>query len=277
MTLLPPSQPEAPVFERLASLRLETWSRPARLNCLEALAILPLADTEILHTAHHAPIAVAIDRQGPRVVAIVHPRMVTAKHLNAAGRWSPPYMPMALRCLPFRSGAGGETEIASDLIDKSQSILRLSEPDGKASAEFQAVLDLLDRIARGGARLATAAKFLILADVLSALHPLQGRPELRLFVANSEKLRALASEIGATLTADGNLPFELAAASIFSLRHLDRKHINDALPPTPRQIAQRAQSPDAKQLEDAIDQPVIMDTSPLFSFDEYFDALGSEA
>ena len=259
------------VFEPVRLAGLDAWSRPDRLSCLADLAILPLGDTELLHTAHYAPIAIAIDAAGPRVVAIVHPRLVTIKHLNAAGRWSPPYVPMALRCLPFRAGSDGP-EISRALQPESGKSLPFRDDAGKPSTDFALVLDLLDRLGRGGVRLATVAKILILADVLSPLHPLGGREDLSLLIVNSEKLRALPARLAAALTAENNLPFELAAASIFSLRHLDRKQISDVLPPSPRETAQQVQSPGSSGVDDAIDQPFAMDDSLLFSIDDYLES-----
>lgn len=278
--IMPDSKATAPsgglAFEPVATCGLAAWSRPESLAFLESLAILPLGDTEVLHTAHYAPIAIAIDAAGPRVVAIVHPRLLLTKILNAAGRWSPPYVPMALRCLPFRAGTDGP-EIARALLTEGGTSLPFQDENGKPSPDFALVLELLARVERGGSRLATAAKFLILADVLSPLHPLQGRDELRLYIVNSDKLRAMPPRLAAALTADNNLPFELAAASIFSLRHLDRRQIGDILPPSPRETAQQVQSPGSDGIDDAIDQPVAMDDSPLFSIEDYLESADNPA
>jgi hypothetical protein len=260
-------------FVPLASANLSGWSRPERFGFCDALAFVPLSDSELLHMSHYCPIAIAVDSYGPTVVALLHSELVKARPLDAEYRWTAPYMPMALRCLPFRDArGGGDPEVAPELVGEANENKPIYLADGEPAAEFQQVKTMLERMERGRRRLSDAAKLLIAADILSPLAPPQNMADGILLVADPSKLAALTPRKAAALTADSNLAFEIAGASIFSMRWLDTRRIETSLDRAPEQIGAPANRFETVEIDDAIEQPVLMDASELFSIDAFLAA-----
>lgn len=267
---------ETSLFVSLEGSGIEEWAPPGGLSFFDELCSVPLSDTELLHMSHYSPIGIAIDQIGPQVVAILHSGLLKAEQVNPEGRWVPRYTPMALRCLPFRpSRQGGSPEIAPVLMDGNMPKLPIFSSPGNPAPEYAPIREMLDRLARGGARLTNAAKLLIAADVLSPLQRLPDRPLEKLFVANADKIRTQPAGRMAALTADDNLAFELAAASLFSLRWLDTRCIDDAVAHAPDQYGALASRFATVEVEAGIDQPVMMDVSELFSIEEFLAATES--
>lgn len=257
-------------FVPLTQSGLRRWSRPARFDILDQLAVIPLGDTEILHLAHYAPIAVRLGEQGPEVVLVVHSRLTTSQLVDQDGKWRPPYAPMAIRSLPFRAAAQqSEPEVAPRLCNPLAEPFMLMTPEGKPAKEFAMVLEFLKRLDRSRLRLATAAKALLAADVLVPLLTLDDDPTLDLMVVQAERLMQLTGPRGAALTFDSNLPYELAAASIFSRRWLEK----DAIPEMPEGQAPAAGTSELalrnQTMTEGVEELVPMDDSPLFSIDEF--------
>ncbi len=264
-------------FRPIHQSSLRHWSRPSRFTFFDELAVAPIGDTELLHLSHYAPIAIRLGPSGPGVVVVLHSAFNTAKVLSAESKWLPPYAPMALRCLPFRvTGFDSEPEFAESLCMESDEHHAFVDPDGEPSKEFAYVIELLQRLAKGGVRLSNAAKLLLAADCLTPLYPLDSQPDTQLLVVSEERLRSLSGPRAGSLTADSNLPFELAAASIFSQRWLARGSIQEqpAVQDAPRI------EPQAKYMEyganDSLDEPLLMDDSGLFSIDDFLGAVSTD-
>ena len=106
-------------FVPLERVSGQNWQRPPSFAFATTLAHLPLADSEVLQTAHHLPIVVAETDDGLHVVALLHAGLTRIPPVGEDGRWRRSYMPIALRCLPFRlaspPGASPRLEIAPDL------------------------------------------------------------------------------------------------------------------------------------------------------------------
>jgi SapC len=265
----------APIFVPVKHAGLRAWSRPERFPFFATLGHVPIADTELLHMSHYSPIAIAIDQAGPQVVAIVHPQFLKTNPLDTEGRWLPRYAPMALRCLPFRlSRNGGDPEIAPSMMGGGATQFPLPSASGPPERDYAQAIEMLERIARGGTRLAHAAKLLIAADVLSPLLPLPGRPDELILMANGARLAAMAPNKAAALTADSNLAFELAAASLFSLRLLNPDMIDEESDPAPAPERSFVSEPRQATVDiDAmIEQPFVMDSSALFSIETFLAA-----
>src|SRR5690349_4975307 len=111
-------QPAKPVeFAPATPNGPKPWGRPSSPDFVPAIGQMALSDSEILLSSHHLPIA--IDHVGDRleVVAMTAPQFQRAPLVNADGQWLRGYVPIAMRCLPFRlsvNDAGAETlEIAT--------------------------------------------------------------------------------------------------------------------------------------------------------------------
>ena len=263
-------------FVRVTDAGCTTWSRPGRFTFLDTLVIAPVADSELLHLAHYAPIAILFGKGGPEVVLILHSSLRNSALTNAEGRWNPPYAPIAIRCLPFRNAVSGdEPEFAPDLCDPAGEHFRFVAPDGKPTAEFSQMLELLQRLGRGRIRTGNAAKLLLAADVLVPIQPLAENPELELATVSSEKLHQLSTKRAASLTADMNIAFELAAALVFSQRWLPPNSIVEPAP----EIREEVRPPQAAGNylpDDGMNEPVLMDDSSLFSIDDFLKSLRSD-
>lgn len=259
-------------FTPLAQADLVAWSRPSQLSCFDQLLYAPIADTELLHVSHYAPVAIRYGA-GPDVVLLLHSNLQNAPLLSPDRRWLPPYAPMAIRALPFRGGPEpGEPEVAIALARAGEARFVLRDADGKAGPEFANVLDLLQRLARGSTRLANAAKLLIAADVLVPLYAPDSHPDETLMTLSPERLRALSPRRCASLTADTNLGLELAGAMLFSQRWLSKGVIQDLPAPEPPPAPRETYSTYSRN--DALDQPLLMDDSSLFSIDEFLKSGG---
>ncbi|OYU48730.1 MAG: hypothetical protein CFE31_09825 [Rhizobiales bacterium PAR1] len=203
------------------------WSRPAHFLPLMPILALPISDTELLNVSHYGSIAVQIpdgDGMIPTVVLVVHPAFIAPLPFNKDGNWLPPYMPMAMRCLPFTPAIGGGLLYAPLLIEPDASgTMRVEEAPGKPTKEFQQLHEMAQRLHLGAKRLSDAARILIAAKVLVRLETLEETADTQFFIASAERLDALEPQQAAGLTALGMLPLELAAAMLFSQRFLTRR------------------------------------------------------
>jgi hypothetical protein len=129
---------------------------------------------------------------------------------------------------------------------------------------------MLGVIERGAARLADAARLLLAADLLIPIGHDEDERSSGLTVVSGERLGRLSTQRAAALAADRCLAFDLAAASLFSRRWLADGLVQDspaeAVAPAPMQNAVLLD----QGLRDAIDQPLLLDSSLLFSFDDLF-------
>ncbi|AMJ61172.1 SapC family protein [Bosea sp. PAMC 26642] len=261
-------------FLSLEEAALANWLRPVRFDFLDSLIIIPLGDTEILHLSHYMPIAVALMPVGPRVVGLVHSALLTGALVTPEWRWRAPYVPMALRCLPFRRPFENDhesVEIAPSLaLDASgDKGFGFWDAPGKPLPEFDAILMMLDRLGRGVRRLSNTARMLLAADVLTPLSVTPSEQISALLVASRERLLALPPVRAAALTADSCAGYELATASIFSQRWLVKGIIQDE-PMVPASPYQTPLEPAHEVgLRTGIDQPIQMDDSALFSIEAF--------
>jgi hypothetical protein len=265
-------------FVALEEAGLLGWTRPAQFDFLDALTAIPLGDSEILHLSHYLPIAIALTPSGLRVVGLVHAALVNGALVTPEGRWRAPYMPMALRCLPFRRAFETDqepVEIAPALASEGAATKSFGfwETAGKPQPEFDAILLMLDRLGRGVRRLSNTARTLLAANVLTPLAIVPTEQTHALLVVSPERLAALPPIRAAALTADACSAFELATASIFSQRWLIKGVVRDEPPPEAAHVAATpAELPLETSLNAAIDQPIQLDDSDLFSIEAFFGA-----
>ena len=103
-------------FEALGDGPGDVWRRPRQFRFLDRVGTVPLSDSELLQTSLYLPLAVQEGAGTHEVVAVVHPDFLARPPVRAGGRWGQFYMPIALRCLPFRR-AGQATGSISRLRD----------------------------------------------------------------------------------------------------------------------------------------------------------------
>ena len=204
------------------------WRRPRQFKFLDRVGAVPLSDSELLQTSLYLPLAVQAGAGGHEVVAVVHPDFLARPPVGADGRWRQFYMPIALRCLPFRRAAHATSslsslEIATDLdAGDDAALMPLFAESGRLHQDLAGVVSLLDRLERGKARLAKAAASLVAADLLVPL--ISTNPESRLaidvelLVVDPRRLQQLTPARTVALAADGFLPLDLATAFAFSNR-----------------------------------------------------------
>lgn len=259
-------------FEPVATAGLREWRRPLRFHWLEQVGALPVADTELLNLAHHCPIAIHADGGAPTVVCLLRSELLRAPRISREGRWLLQYQPLALRTLPFRARTvAGEriVEVSRDLANSPEGAepLAMFATSGEATRDYATVLSLLDVMSRGRERLADAARLLIAADILVPLDGYAGNSGL--MVVSSERLFQLAGPRATALTADGCMGFDLAAACLFSQRWLAEGVIGQHRPVEIETVPIPRESILDYGLRGALDQPLALDESTLFSFEAF--------
>lgn len=263
-------------FSPVEAAALRGWRRPTRFDWAERLGLLPIADTELLNLSHYCPIAIEMGPAGPSVVCVLKRSHLRTVRIGQDGRWLPAYAPLALRTMPFRmrtqrgarivevaalpEQAGGEGEMLPLLFE------------GKPSGDYKVVLELLENLAKGSARLAQAARVLMAADLLVPIAlDEEDIEESTLMAVSSDRLFQLPPIRAAALIIDSCLPFDLAAASVFSRRWLVDGVVRErpvaAMDTVGTAVAQVGILDHG--LRDAIDQPLELDAGALFSFDDF--------
>jgi hypothetical protein len=186
---------------------------------------VPLADSELLLTSHHLPIAIDYVDDRLQVVAIIKSQFLRSAAIGANGQWRKGYLPIALRCLPFRAVAGNteaeKLEIALNLDEADGTALPVFAADGSLAPEVSQIGKLLERLERGKRRLQKAAETLFIAGLLSPFQ-LARLPDTvvnaRALTVDRNKLSALSNSRAAHLAKDSFLPIDVASACIFSQR-----------------------------------------------------------
>ncbi len=271
----PPAERAAGVaFLPVDESGLVTWSRPRRFDWASRIDVFPVADSEVLNLSHHCAIAVRNAAGGPTAVCVLGAGLLRSSPINREGRWTPPYAPLALRSMPFRvrmERGNRRIEVAPAIanLEGNTESLRLIDHGGGPTAEYAAILSMLDRLGRGSARLSHAAKLLMAADVLVPIGPLDKDERPILAVVSGERLARLPAHRAAALTADGCAAFDLAAACLFSQRWLAKGIIKDQWP-----VLETAPIPPRNEMFDnglasAMEQPFQMDDGALFSFEDF--------
>jgi len=207
-------------FSAVLADRQATWRRIDSFDFIDRLGGIAIADTELLQLSHHIPIA--IDRNDDRlqVIAILATPFQRLPLVGKQGQWMRSYMPIALRCLPFRK-AGDNLEIAVDL-EGGQDELSMTAADGNFSPELRSISQLLGRLEAGKRRLQVAAETLLIADVLVPLQlaklPDQTSASSRAYTVDPNRYATLSKQRTAHIARDDLLAIDLAAACIFSQR-----------------------------------------------------------
>lgn len=222
-------------FDALVDRPDGVWRRPRRFGFVDRVGAVPLSDTELLQTSHHLPLAVREVCGTLEVIAVIHSAFLANPAVRAEGRWLPRYMPIALRCLPFRrsdrdASKAGALEIARDLDAGDDAVaLPCIEDGGRLHQDVAAINALLERLDVGRARLARAAASLMAADLLAPLastNPQEAlADDVRLLVVHPGHLQRLTHARTVALASDGPLALDLATAIVFSSR-LWKSHLS---------------------------------------------------
>lgn len=259
-------------FQPVASAGIDKWRRQLRFPWLAELGAIPIADTELLNLSHHCPIVIHLQNGVPSVQCLVRHDLVQAPRFAGDGRWLLAYQPIALRTLPFRirnAGGKGLIEVSRKLADDPDAAepMALFGETGVETRDYATLVSLLEGLHRGAGRLSDAARILMAADVLV---PLEGEFDgAELLTPHSELLLDTPLTRACALTADGFLAFDLAAASLFSQRWLAPGLIGGRRLATPVETVPILREGLEHGLRDALDNPVILDESALFSFDAF--------
>lgn len=207
-------------FRRVRFEAATAWHPVSSFSFVNRLQQIPLSDSELLQSSHHLPIAIDCSDGVLQVVAITADQFQRNPLLSADGQWQRGYVPIALRCFPFR--CSGETiEIATDTGVDADTTLPLLSSDGSATPEIKSIVALLRRLEAGRQRLHAAAERLFIADVLAPLQMMKvpGAAELSsLLTVDRKKFDSLSARRIAQISREDFLPFDLATACLFSQR-----------------------------------------------------------
>ena len=204
------------------------WRVPSDFSFVEKLGFVEVAESELLNLSHHLPLLVSVEARGPAVVAVVEASLLRQPLLTEEGRWLRPYIPLALRCLPFRLDSaklGGDERhvmLMAGVVGRApeKEGHPLLGEDGNLSPPAAEISGILTRARQGEERLALAAELLLLADVLSPVTPAWDGARTVLYAADPARLPALSNIRSAALVGDGFLPMHLLFALLFSRRLL---------------------------------------------------------
>jgi hypothetical protein len=265
-------------FEPLGDRSGDVWRRPRQFSFLDRVGAVPLSDSELLQTSLYLPLAVQEAAGTHQVVAVVHPDFLARSPVRGGARWGQFYMPIALRCLPFRRagqarGSISSLEMATDLdVGDDATVLPLFAENGRLHQDLAGVVSLLERLERGKAALARVAAALVAADLLVPL--VSTNPEnalaidVELLVIDPRRLRSLTPARTVALAANDFLALDLATALAFSSRLwasnlAPGRSADDAeiAPTDPALFGQHAQAAFAIELR--------IDDSSLFSVDTF--------
>lgn len=244
-----------------------TWRRVPSFSFVNRLQQIPLSDSELLQSSHHLPVAVDCSGGGLQVVAITAGPLQRSPLSNAEGQWQRGYIPIALRCFPFRL-SGQTLEIATDADTGAGAALPVLSPDGSATQDIKTIVALLRRLEAGRQKLHAAAERLLIADVLTPLQmmkvPGQAAELSSLLTIDRNKFNALSARRIAQIGREGFLPLDLAAACLFSQR------LTPAAISVPIQPASPVPSAAAaEQTEVLLASGTELDDSELFSFEAF--------
>jgi hypothetical protein len=227
----------------------------------------------LLNLSHYCPVVLRFTDEGPQVLILLNPAMVSASTVDGNGRWRPPYSPIALRSLPFCPGPTvGDVRVAPELAaERHEESYPLRDAMGDPSEQFAAVLAWIGRLRQGMRRLSEAAKLIVAADLLVPImvhQPGTMRPsETDYRTVCPQRLNRLSAARAAALTVDRCLPLDLLAACMFSRRLLARSVTVQRL-----ETSEPAASNESWKTIDLVKLPdldVRLDSSPLFSYEQF--------
>ncbi|MEP9366536.1 SapC family protein [Xanthobacter sp. VNH20] len=214
-------------FRPLRQSETSLWSRPRSFGFTEAMERVAIAESELLQSSHHLPILVETGGLGVRVVAGLSSRLLRHPLLDGQGRWSRPYVPLRLRCLPFSIAlvpSGGESKVTvlvSDVLlsdETNQGGAPILGEDGAATPQVVELMRLLMRAEASNAALAQAAEQLMLADLLLPIGPSSDGGTL--WTVATERLAAVTAARAALLAKPNMLASQLLFCLLFSRRML---------------------------------------------------------
>jgi hypothetical protein len=213
-------------FKPLADISPTVWRKPTSLAFAQQVSQIPLSDSELLLTSSCLPIAIDCISDRPRVVAIIDQRFQRSPVIGPNGQWQKGYLPLALRCLPFRLSGGtsdtGTIEMAINLPHNNEPGSPFFTDKDQLSPEVNAIATLLRRLEDGKQQLQHAASQLLIAGVLTPIR--LGRTPNgengRSFTVSRDQFNTLSGPRAALLAKDSFLAIDLAVACIFSQRHL---------------------------------------------------------
>lgn len=259
-------------FKPLADISPAVWRKPTSLAFAQQVSQIPLSDSELLLTSSCLPIAIDCISDRPRVVAIIDQRFQRTPVIGPNGQWQKAYLPLALRCLPFRlSGVPADPatmEMAVNLPHNNEPASPLFVGPGRPSPEVSAIATLLRRLEDGKQQLQHAASQLLIAGVLTPIR--LGRnsdgENGRSFTVSRDQFNTLSGARTALLAKDSFLAIDLAAACIFSQRHLATL-VSVTSPAVAN--ASAAASPTMDELINPVRLTVQVDDQTLFSYEQY--------
>jgi hypothetical protein len=267
--------PNEPIqFKPLASVSPAVWRKPTSFAFAQHVSQIPLSDSELLLTSSSLPIAIDCISDRPRVVAIIDQRFQRAPVIGSNGQWQKGYLPLALRCLPFRLAGGtsdsGAIEMAINLPHGGEPESPLFAGPGQLSSEIAAIVTLLRRLEDGKQRLQQAASQLLIAGVLTPIRLGRGSggENGRSFTVSREQFSALSGTRAALLAKDNFLAIDLAVACIFSQRHLATL-VSVAPESATTSDASVAASPAMDEFISPARLNIHVDDQALFSYEQY--------
>jgi hypothetical protein len=266
-------------FMPVQSGGVERWSRPNRFDFFHRLPAAPISDTELLHVSHYCPVAFAQTDEGPQVVILVAPRYSRFDPTGGGGPWRVPYVPIALRHLPFWPGdRPAEIRVAPELAAAGEPSFGLREEDGSPTPQFALVVSWMERLQRGMLRLSEAARILLAADLLSPIVVREAGTIISTptgyHMVDRQKFASLSPARAAALSVSNGLPLDLAAASIYSQRLLAAGLNVAEETGSPADEARHRDEPPG--LLDPLDPLVRIDLSDLFSFESFVGEAAAE-
>lgn len=261
-------------FKPLADISPAVWRKPTSFAFAQQVSQIPLSDSELLLTSSCLPVAIDCISDRPRVVAIIDQRFQRNPVIGPNGQWQKGYLPLALRCLPFRLSGGttstGVMEMAVNLPHTDEAGSPLFASPGRLSPEVNAIATLLRRLEDGKQQLQNAASQLLIAGVLTPIR-LGRTPDGengRSFTVSRDQFNTLSGARTAQLAKDSFLAIDLAVACIFSQRHLAT-----LVSVAPERTTTADASVSASQTMDEFINPVRLnvqvDDQALFSYDQY--------
>lgn len=257
-------------FKPIEQVSPAVWYKPASFEFARQVSQIPLSDSELLLTSSCLPIAIDCISGHPRVVAIIDQRFLRSPAIGANGQWRKAYLPISLRCLPFRL-----TGIDDSVVETAINLPHGDDPgqplfaeEGKLASSVAAIVALLRRLEEGKVLLQHAASQLLIAGVLTPLHLGPNGVTGRSFTVSREQFSALSSQRTALLAKENFLAIDLAAACIFSQRHLATL----VSVKTPSVQAVNDSAPTSQAIDDLINPLRLnaqVDDQSLFSYEQY--------
>ena len=214
-------------------LPLRDWSAPVApidppFDKLDQLGWLPLADSELLLCAHYCAIGVRLDGQHPMVGIVTHTDILARSLIANDANWTAAYMPISLRCFPFRlQGPPGDDPLAGlelaavKPLSEKPRLLRLRDEQGGPSKELLSIHDGLKNVWESQQRWQAALELLLIADVLVPIkRQADAAPRSGLHTVDRRRFVQLSKTALEAMTRHSFAAIDLVTAMTFSQIHL---------------------------------------------------------